>query len=649
MKTCYTCFKEFDESYDICPHCGTIATDKPAEPIHLVPGIVLQGRYLLGQAVGSGGFGIIYRAYDLKLETVIAVKEFFSPKIMTRAVGESQVIVSKKSEEEFIYRKDRFLAEARNMAKFGDHRSIPNVFEFFEENGTAYIVMELLNGIALNSMLSENDGKIDRNFAIYVINEVGQALISLHEKNIIHRDVAPDNIFICSEKELKVKLLDLGAAKLSNDDDTVVDIILKPGYSPIEQYDSSGAVGVWSDVYALGATLYVMLTGVKPDESTNRRIVDNLIPPHEIDESISENLSNAIMKAMALDRHMRFSSIKDFLKAVNGEKKVLTLSKEKKRRKNSRVIGILVVSALLICCGLFLGQKYKSMEVEAYLDDATISVWYEAEEGSNEETAMNQIVADFCSKYENIRVDISRFSPDEYAKEIETAAENNQLPLLFESTNVSDNVLSKALDVEGVINSEQGLGCLFLTDEYKEFYSLAKKIPLGFEVPVAIVITGGEVCIPYSGLVFDSLSDFAGTNVSFDSDEYEFLSKSFEIPLENSAEFGKESAVLITSSIKMSKYEQELMSNEWHYSYCTNSKGRFVYEWSLGSGSDKEEMAAERLLSWMLGNAYQNALMVSWAQNGEIPLSKKCFEEYTSLSSSYDGLKDILDIISFEK
>ena len=296
MKTCFSCFQTYGDEYSVCPHCGKQDTSLPKEPIHLMPGTVLAGRYIVGQSIGSGGFGIVYKAWDTKFETIVAVKEFYVSRLVTRAEGLKSLIVSKKSFEEFEYRKERFLAEAKTMAKFGSHKNIPNVFEFFEENNTAYIVMELLNGIALNSYMHQLGGHIDNDFALLIANEVGNALKSLHEHNIVHRDVAPDNIYICSEKEIKIKLMDLGAAKLADNTDEVIDIILKPGYSPIEQYDHSQNIGPYTDIYALGATLYVLFTGVKPDESTNRKIHDELIPPNQLNPSVPENLSNAIMK-----------------------------------------------------------------------------------------------------------------------------------------------------------------------------------------------------------------------------------------------------------------------------------------------------------------------------------------------------------------
>jgi len=155
MVRCLSCFNEVDEQYNICRYCGSTIMLPPKEVIHLKPGTVLEGRYLLGQAVGAGGFGIVYKAFDLKHNSVIAVKEFYASRIVTRAPGLPELIISKKAYDEFSYRKERFLVEAKNMARFGSHRSMPNVFDYFEANNTAYIVMELLNGVALNDYLRE--------------------------------------------------------------------------------------------------------------------------------------------------------------------------------------------------------------------------------------------------------------------------------------------------------------------------------------------------------------------------------------------------------------------------------------------------------------------------------------------------------------
>ena len=461
MKRCCFCFNQYEDEYSVCPKCGKGENVEAVEVIHLVPGTILYDRYVIGTAVGAGGFGIVYRAWDKKLESIVAVKEFFVNRLVTRAPGTKNLIVTQKGKSEFEYRKQRFLAEARTMAKFGSHRSIPNVFEFFEENNTAYIVMELLQGITLSEYIAQNGGKVDVDFATMVINEVGNALISLHKEGITHCDVAPDNIFLCNEKEIKVKLMDLGAAKLKDNETDVIDIILKPGYSPVEQYDNSKNIGPWTDIYSLGATFYMMITGIKPDESTNRKIEDLTIPSAQIDSSINENLSNAIMKALALDIHMRFKDVDEFLLAVNGEKRIVSLAEEKKRRKTKRFLGIAATLAFLFVSAGVVIQNYGKKAEEGYLKPASIDVWYAVSENSSEHEAMQFIADDFIAAFPDVQIELRAIPEEYYAEEIQNALERNDLPDLFESTDISDEVLMEAKDIDDLLNTEQAKDCLF--------------------------------------------------------------------------------------------------------------------------------------------------------------------------------------------
>lgn len=639
MKRCYSCFKEYDEAFQICPFCGSVEITKPKEPIHLAPGTVLANRYILGLAVGSGGFGIVYSAWDKKLETIVAVKEFFVSRLVTRAEGLKNLIVTKKSQEEFEYRKERFLAEARNMAKFGSHRSIPNVFEFFEENNTAYIVMELLQGVALNDYLNQFGGKIDTDFALMIANEVGNALRSLHEQNIVHRDVAPDNIFICSGKEIKIKLMDLGAAKLADSTDEAIDIILKPGYSPAEQYDNSKNIGPWTDIYALGATLYVMLTGVKPDESTNRKIKDEVVPPHLLNPLISENLSNAIMKAMAVEKHMRFKTVNEFLRAINGERKIIPLAKEKKRRNLKRFLGIAIACVVLIIGSGIVYNTYLQRQEEQFLDPADIVVWFSVVDGSTEEDAMRAIKEDFEQKYEGVTVEFVAIPEAEYEDRIRKAAERNELPTLFESSGLSEDILEKATDLDNVINSEQFKNALFL-NQYTNYYSNKKQMPLAIEVPIAYVITSGASCIDYSNQYFSDLSNFNTDRIAYDDRCVDLLKANFEISgfcvkeefLDNST---NTSPVLLSSTMMLNDIRTTLTNYEKTCVYYDNDEiqCRFIYEWSIGSGNKAEIESAERLLSWMLGNVYQNYLMISECSDGQLPVNAICFE--SKIQSKY--------------
>lgn len=645
MSLCYNCFHNLADGESVCPHCGETVNHLPKEPIHLAPGTKLAGRYILGHCVGAGGFGIIYKAWDSHHETIVAVKEFFASRMVTRAVGESAVIVNKKSQAEFQYRKSRFLAEARHMAMFGAHRSIPNVFEFFEENNTAYIVMELLSGQALNDYMRKNGGKLDVDFAVMITNEVGNALSALHAKGIIHRDVAPDNIYINSDADLSIKLLDLGAAKLTDADDDVIDIILKPGYSPVEQYDSTGSVGPWTDVYALGASLYVMLTGIKPPESTNRKIEDTLIPPHELDPSIPEHLSLTAMKAMALDRHMRFKSVNDFLRALNGQKKVLTLEKEKRRRRTGRFAGVLcaILAVALVATSAF--SIYRSKQTAEILNPADISIWFCQEEGSTEQTALEAMIADFRDTYPDVAVTLTAIPAAEYNQKLLDAAARDALPTLFESDGVSDEVLEKCADVSAVLESEQAADCLLLSS-----YKGTKQVPLGMQIPVAYVITKGVTALDYSAATFTALADFATDDgIALDADYESLIRKNFaDATFTDEKAFmnGSENtcAVMLSSSMAFNEIRETLAGYEKAYVFPAMDEVNcaFVYHWSMGGGDEDQTAAAERLLSWMLGNNYQNMLMISYSSDGQIPLNKECFAEKAE-QKYWEPLKEIKD------
>lgn len=645
MKRCYSCFSSFSDEFTVCPYCGAVASSHPKEPIYLYPGSVLADRYMIGEAIGQGGFGIIYRAWDLKLETIVAIKEFYVSKLVTRAEGIPDLIVSRKAQEEFVYRKKRFLAEARTMAKFGKHKNIPNVFEFFEANNTAYIVMELLEGVALNDYLAQVGGKLDTDFAIMIAEEVGKALISMHQERIIHRDVAPDNIFICGGKDIKIKLLDLGAAKLSDETDEYIDIILKPGYSPVEQYDNTKNIGPWSDIYALGATLYSMVTGVKPDESTNRKQEDSVIPPYELNPNVSQELSNAIMRAMALERHLRFKNVEEFIKAIHGEIKVRTVEEEKKKRKTRRFSSVIAASLVVaITAGVLFNIFHNRIET---LDTAEITLWFDVSEGSTEEDAMKAIIDDFAEKFPKVNINYRAFPEAEYEQAIAEAAAANSLPTLFESTFLPANLLENAAELDNVLNSEQFKNCLFL-DQYHNYYPDNKTIPLGIVVPVAEIITNGPVKVEYSESLFNSPSDFiTDAPLSKSQEAYCLTDRNFgEGKYENRDAFLQaKSPVYFTTTMeiydpeireKLQEYPKSFVYPDSEEIYCA-----FTYEWSIGQGNESQIAAAEKLLSWMLGNVYQSYLMISKAHDGQIPVDKMCF---LSKIENDNKLKPILDI-----
>ena len=387
MKTiCMNCFHEYDGDLGLCPFCGYSPDEQETEVCCLKPGIVVKGRYIIGRRLGIGGFGIIYKAWDTKLETVMAIKEYYPSGLVNRLPGETDVIlVAKKREKEFIYGKTRFLEEARNMAKFNTHKNIVNVFEYFEENNTTYIVMEFLDGMTMSETMEKRNAPMSIDKCLMITKDICEALKSLHGEGIVHRDVSPDNIFLCSDGT--IKLIDFGAARFSEGTESKLTIILKPGFAPPEQYEKVNRQGPWTDIYALGATMYYALTGVKPEESTNRIIEDDLKDPRDIDSEIPKNISNAIIRAMAMEPQFRFQNIDDFEKALFSGKTVRLPEAERKRKKRIRVAGI---AAAVIILAAISGVFYKNWDAEKQavtLPDAQIVLWYEKTGNSNIDAA----------------------------------------------------------------------------------------------------------------------------------------------------------------------------------------------------------------------------------------------------------------------
>lgn len=446
-------------------------------------------RYQIGQVLGFGGFGITYKAWDQQLETVVAIKEYYPSGLVNRIPGEKEVLLFAGGRaNEYRAGLLRFLDEARNMAKFRRCRHIVNVFEFFEENSTAYIVMEFLDGITLNDFLKTNE--LDLESCLEITNDVCDALSKIHAQEIIHRDVSPDNIFLCMNGA--TKLIDFGAARFCADEDKKMTIVLKPGFAPPEQYESVNAQGAWTDIYALGATLYLMLTRIKPEESTDRKISDELVAPKEINAEIPEQISNTIMKAMALDKHLRFQSVAAFQKALAGNIKVAPLEKEKKKRKKNHIIGIIVAAAVLAIGAIGLSVGILRQHSNASLPDASITLCYvrtgERTIDANKMAAFSKIAENFTASNPNVEITVYGLNKNAYEKQLKQGMKH-VWATIFESTLLDSDFLNTyAGDVSTAVDDNERENCLFLKD-YATLIPDKNQVPLSFSTPLLYVNT----------------------------------------------------------------------------------------------------------------------------------------------------------------
>ena len=313
-RVCYGCFAEKEPGIS-CPYCGFNENDE--QPYLALPlGAILNGRYLVGKVLGIGGFGITYLGYDLTLEIKVAIKEYMPSALATRHSDQYTVALTGRVEEDYRNGMERFLDEARILAKLQNTPNIVSVQNYFKENGTAYFVMEYIDGMSLKAYLSKNGDQIPWEQAIAILQPIMEALVQVHAMNLLHRDISPDNIYITTKGESR--LLDFGAARFALGDGKSVSVILKHGYAPEEQYSSHGNQGPWTDVYAMGATLYRCITGQLPPDSLERIHGDTIKTPSELGVSVPSHVENAIMKALAVKTEDRFPNMEAFLGALSG-------------------------------------------------------------------------------------------------------------------------------------------------------------------------------------------------------------------------------------------------------------------------------------------------------------------------------------------
>ena len=289
------------------------------ENLHcLRKGTRLIGRYTIECVLGQGGFGITYLGIDELHEKKVAIKEFFPQGIVTRNIEYQDTVTVTFVGEKDNYEKgkERFLKEARTMAKFSKDEGIVKALDFFEINNTAYIVMEYLEGITLKQYLRENQ-RIAPEDLIELLVPLIESLDEIHSQGMIHRDISPDNIMVLPDG--RIKLMDFGAARdYTEFGEKSLSIVLKPGYAPPEQYQTHGIQGPWTDIYALCATMYKCITGENPPDAIERVMEDSLKKISEFGIAIPPQEEAAIIKGMSVSAKDRYQDIKDFCEDLYG-------------------------------------------------------------------------------------------------------------------------------------------------------------------------------------------------------------------------------------------------------------------------------------------------------------------------------------------
>jgi len=322
----------------------------------LPKGFLIANRYEIIKVIGSGGFSVIYQAADHLLGgAYVAIKEFFPSSFVERMPDRHTIEVREgQNKKQFEFGLSRFRDESKRIAAMQGLHNVMSILGTAEQNGTLYIIMEYLEGETLSSYLrSLPEGRFtDLKDAQTIILAVAEALEYCHRNKLIHRDVSCDNIFLC--RDHSIKLIDFGSARSFSDktDVSEMSVVIKPGCTPPEQYSRKGKQGPWTDIYALGAVYYRILTGAYPDPSPDRHYMGEnaLVLPSAVNPDVPEYLDMLVIRCLALQYTVRIQSAEE-VQRILAEHRLVdapAVVRKKQRVWRASMIGFVVTAAVLV-------------------------------------------------------------------------------------------------------------------------------------------------------------------------------------------------------------------------------------------------------------------------------------------------------------
>ena len=308
---CPGCFypRTWDEAA-ICPICK-YQPDLVHRSAALLPVQTPLKRYVIGEKLGQGGFGITYRGFDQNLRARVAIKEYYPSDFVGRSTDRKTVVLNARDHQKlFNYGLRTFLNEARTLAQM-KHPNLVRVLDYFEMNGTAYLVMDYYEGQDLTRYLAQQpDRRLPWRQAVSLLLPVLDGLEEVHQNGFMHRDVKPGNLYLTSQNQLI--LLDFGAARQVVGSHSRSWLIFSDGYAALEQYVQTSKQGKWTDVYGAAATLYAMLTAQRPPSAPDRVSCDTLRPIRQLAPSAPPALEQVLNHGLAVDPDQRLQSIVKF-------------------------------------------------------------------------------------------------------------------------------------------------------------------------------------------------------------------------------------------------------------------------------------------------------------------------------------------------
>ena len=604
---------ETEENGDRCPHCGYVRGTPPKEPFDLPAETVLSGQYVIGTAASCGGFGILYKAYDTKNRRVVAIKEYYPAGIVSREPGKNDVLVfDKKRTAEFENGIRGFLDEARNTSRFSEYENIVKVYDFFEANHTAYMVMEFMPGITVKEYLKMHGGRMPWEMARVIGASVAEILAVVHKGGILHRDVSPDNIMITDEGrdgvEPRVKLFDFGAARFSDTErEHDRQVILKIGYAPPEQYNQTSIQGPYTDVYALGATIYHCVSGILPAESQNRLEAlrrgeeDPVKPLRELVPEVPEYFNNAVIRAMAVEPQFRFQNMKDFRRALCGEKTTEDVEHHIRRLKRRQRLMIGGIAGMIGAGAVFCSAVYRGQARAASLAGTQLEVMIA---GTAEDAGLfRQMSEEFQADYPDVILTITNVDESGYEDALRERIDGGNAPDLFEldSPSGENDGHAAALDSLFVMLSEEAEG-----GKTEEEYFLSRDQNSHF-VPLE-----WEPAVRYKNQAISANSGDAGDAAN---------------SLEN---FLTEKTGSCVAGVGSYRTVQDAIPGKYQVSLPDHDRTPVRYRHLMAVSAKTDSItreAAERLLAYYLGEKAQDILCVR--NFTALPVNRSTFRLFT--------------------
>lgn len=634
---------------------------------HLQPDMTLkENRYRILKVVGAGGFGVVYLAFDTKLNIEVAIKELFPSSLVNRVPGEKKMVIyGKDNARQYAYLLDRFILEARSMAKFNSVKNIVNIFDCFQENNTAYIVMEYIKGKTLEQYVISHGGKLSVSNANELMCDILDGLSAIHSKGIIHRDIKPKNIFITNESQIKI--IDFGAARFSSTEEQIVtrySKVLTPGFAPPEQYRKDSKQGPYTDIYAASAVYYYMVTGTIPEISVDRVVNDDIKPLSEVAENVPECVERAVGRALELNSDLRLQSASEFKSGLLGNKLIRYVAEEKKMRFRRRML-IIAATAAALCISAVGVVAYKLTHAEdisingLLSEDTSISIGLPLENNSSIASAQVTAWEDAVQQFEayvsensdhKVDVDLQYLSKTTY----DNSLDPDNLPTVICSESEHDSA-----EMDSMLR--------LISDDTTILYKMYKDGSLSSD---SYIIAFDPTVLYINEKLLNSLStgtsDFTTVkdilNLEHTDDinllavndaDVSYYSEITDISAEDSGftpleRFCMGNTVFYIGHVSDNIAIGDALPGLYKISAAPDIDGvrAIGYEWTIDTDGTKDEInAAQLLLSYLTGEDMQDTLFVQ--QGYMVPVNPNAFDKFIEYNPNLGFLAAEIDNLHF--